>query len=251
MASTRAAGKASGGFFISAAGTNVRVSRKRVKNMNLRVTHDGRVELSIPWHCSRQSAQEFVRQKEGWIAKSLARVQSQEAPASQCSYLSGDVTYLWGQPLTILLQEASRPSYELDLLAGTVTLCVPPKFQGADDQGVAYRRQLVAHMRKEELLRALPEVSARAQSLVGVSCDDWHVRDMRTRWGSCSVKRRRIWLATELAARPKECLLGVCCHELCHLLVPNHSDAFYAQLERSFPDWRRVRAELRQTPRLP
>lgn len=240
-------------FEIPVAGEVVHVRRKRVKNMNLRVTGAGVVELSIPRFCSRADAERFVASKKDWIARSLARARRQTDAVATCRYLDGDVSYLWGKPYSVRLETIGegRPSYELDADRCLLTLCVPDERTGEDDESVAYRRRLIVQMRKDELLRALPEVARRCEGRVGASCDDWHVRDMRTRWGSCVVKRRRIWLSAELATREPECLEGVVCHELCHLIVPNHSAAFYAELERSFPDWRRVRAELRQSPRLP
>ncbi|MDO4437144.1 MAG: SprT family zinc-dependent metalloprotease [Coriobacteriaceae bacterium] len=52
----------------------VRVTRKRVKNLNLRVRSDGSVALSIPVHASAQTAQAFLDRKSDWIAAHVLRV---------------------------------------------------------------------------------------------------------------------------------------------------------------------------------
>ena len=43
------------------------LSKKRIKNLNLRINADGGVTLSIPLRCTLETADEFVRQKSRWI----------------------------------------------------------------------------------------------------------------------------------------------------------------------------------------
>jgi len=57
-----------------------------------------------------------------------------------------------------------------------------------------------------------------------------------------------VWLNSELIKRPKVCLEYVVVHELAHLIVPDHSAAFWAVVGRHLPTWRASRAELRRWP---
>ena len=43
------------------------LTKKRIKNLNLRMDADGAVALSVPLRCSIQAADEFVVQKSEWI----------------------------------------------------------------------------------------------------------------------------------------------------------------------------------------
>ena len=50
---------------------------------------------------------------------------------------------------------------------------------------------------------------------------------------------------------PPEVLDSVVVHELCHLLEPNHSKRFYAEVLRVLPDYRKWDAWLKENgPRL-
>ena len=69
---------------------------------------------------------------------------------------------------------------------------------------------------------------------------------MKTRWGSCNTQTGHLNFNLKLLDFPQECLDYVVVHELCHLWVPGHSKAFWAQVERVCPDYRRVRKELRK-----
>ena len=71
------------------------------------------------------------------------------------------------------------------------------------------------------------------------------VRDMRTRWGSCSLHTRTLCFALRLWAMPEPAREYVAVHELCHLLHPDHSPAFWAEVARCLPDYKARRAMLR------
>lgn len=67
---------------------------------------------------------------------------------------------------------------------------------------------------------------------------------MRTRWGTCNTKDKRIWINLQLAKKPAECLEYVVIHELVHLLEKNHTPVFIAHMDKFLPDWRATKEEL-------
>lgn len=97
---------------------------------------------------------------------------------------------------------------------------------------------------KKKLLEVLPQVIQKCERITGLHALEWKLRDMKTRWGSCNIQKKRIWLNIQLAAYPRECLEYVVTHELVHFLVPGHGKEFWAYMDRFFPEWRRVRKEL-------
>ena len=70
-------------------------------------------------------------------------------------------------------------------------------------------------------------------------------RCTRTRWGSCNPRTRHINFSTYLLLLPDWCIEHVVVHELCHLLVPDHSPRFYALMDRHFPRWKEARRHTR------
>lgn len=98
---------------------------------------------------------------------------------------------------------------------------------------------------RKKLMEMLPGTIEKCEKITGVHAREWKIRDMKTRWGSCNVEKKRIWLNLQLAAYPEECLEYVVIHELTHLLERGHNSVFWGYMDQFFPDWRRVRKILR------
>jgi predicted metal-dependent hydrolase len=71
---------------------------------------------------------------------------------------------------------------------------------------------------------------------------------MRTKWGTCSVESKRIWLNLELSKKPENCLEYIVVHELVHLLERTHNERFVAYMDVFLPNWRLLRDQLNALP---
>lgn len=71
------------------------------------------------------------------------------------------------------------------------------------------------------------------------------IKDTRSRWGSCSSEGR-LNFSWRLVCAPPFALDYVAAHEVAHIKEMNHSDRFWKQVERCFPDWREARTWLHE-----
>ena len=69
---------------------------------------------------------------------------------------------------------------------------------------------------------------------------------MRTKWGTCNINQKRIWINLQLAKKTPECLVYVVTHELVHLLERNHNEQFQKYMDIFLPEWRIVKEKLNQ-----
>ena len=72
------------------------------------------------------------------------------------------------------------------------------------------------------------------------------IRKMKTRWGVCNVKTRKITLNLELIKKDIKYLDYVIVHELSHLLYANHSKEFWKCVGDNFKDYKKIRKELKE-----
>ena len=79
---------------------------------------------------------------------------------------------------------------------------------------------------------------------MGVKVNEVRIRKMKTRWGTCNRRARRIWLNLELMKKPAACLEYVVVHELVHLLERKHNNRFRDLMDSHLPQWRNHRDEL-------
>ena len=98
------------------------------------------------------------------------------------------------------------------------------------------------------LKEQIPELLEKWERIVGVQTAVWGVKQMKTKWGTCNVEARRIWLNLELVKKTVHCLEYIIVHELVHLLERNHNDRFAALMDQYLPLWRQYREELNRSP---
>jgi predicted metal-dependent hydrolase len=83
---------------------------------------------------------------------------------------------------------------------------------------------------------------------MGVTVAEWGIKRMKTRWGTCNVDARRIWLNLELIKKSPQCIEYIVVHELTHLLERHHNDRFIKLMDEFLPQWRSYREELNAAP---
>ena len=92
----------------------------------------------------------------------------------------------------------------------------------------------------EYLPRYLHDVSAKLK----LPYNKVRIKRQKTLWGSCSLNGN-INLNRNLMLMPSEVVDYVLHHELVHLKVLSHSSKFWKELERSFPNYKKILEQLK------
>ena len=94
----------------------------------------------------------------------------------------------------------------------------------------------------------ISDLLEKGQLAMGVHVNEGGVTRMKTRWGTCNPRAKRIWLNLELAKKPTPCLEYIVVHELAHLIEKSHGDRFLALMDKHLPQWRSRQQELKEAP---
>lgn len=206
----------------------------RRRTVALRIDEKG-LTVNAPVRVSQRWLNEFLLQKSEWVVRKLEEFQSRQMPSMQWRH--GDaLPYLGANLRLCLLPRAGRNKVNLDGESLWVWLEDPADCSRVEVEVIKwYRRQAL-----EYLGGRLAFYSQRLE----VQMPKLRLSSAKTRWGSCNV-RGDISLNWRLIKAPQEQIDYVVAHELAHLIEMNHSPAFWKTVERIFPDYARVRQDLR------
>lgn len=229
-------------YHINVSGISVEIHRKEIKNLHVGVyPPNGRVRVAAPLHMDAEAIRLAVVSRIGWIRRKQQGFNQQERQSKR-EMVTGESHYLAGRRYRLnVVEKQGRCRVWLENNT-TLMLQVPA---GTDAAGRArvlerwYRQRLRDHLQK--LVRDW-------EPIIGVEVAESRIRRMKTRWGSCNIEAKRIWLNLELVKKPVACVEYILVHEMVHLLERHHTDRFRALMDQFMPDWRLRRDELNRWP---
>lgn len=219
----------------------IELTWKPIKNLHLSVHPPaGTVRVSAPRTMPRDVVRAFLIGKLPWIRKQREKILAQERESPR-EYLEGESHYFQGQRLLLEIHPASGP-YRVEVNHQALQLYLHPS------AGIEARRRLLERFYREHLKGEVPNYIKGYEKRLGVEVAEFGIKKMKTRWGTCNPRARRIWINLELAKKPPECLEYLVLHEMLHLIEPRHNRRFKTLMERHYPRWRSVRDQLNRLP---
>ncbi|MCM1329272.1 MAG: M48 family metallopeptidase [Ruminococcus sp.] len=212
------------------------LSRKKVKNVNMRVKPDGTVSISAPNRVPIGFIEDFIRQKSDFIFSALERFSSlppePELPKIGETFQNGDTLRYFGTDYTLSI--IISPIEEVKL-SGTLMLTAA---RTEERTGLVLKK-----FYERETAKLFFTLNRRTclmfrEKGYSVPFADLQIRGMSSRWGSCHVNQGKIVMNSRLALYPEACTEYVFIHEYAHFVVPNHSKAFYALVGELMPDYK-------------
>lgn len=227
---------------ISISDITVDVVRKNIKNMHLAVyPPTGRVRIAVPLHVNEESIRLFAISKLGWIKRHQRKFEKQERETTR-EYTERESHYFQGKRYLLRVKETLGAGY-VDL-KGKTYLDIYVKENSSQE----YRRTVMNEWYRAELKKLIPSIIQHWENKIGVQVADWGVKQMKTKWGSCNIENKRIWLNLELAKKPVQCLEYIIVHEMIHLLERHHNERFLNYMDTYLPNWKQLKTELNSLP---
>jgi predicted metal-dependent hydrolase len=223
-------------------GLAVDVVRKDIKNLHLAVyPPNGRVRVAAPLLVNDEAVRMAVITKLGWIKRQQTKFKYQvREPKHQ--YVDGESHYFAGTRYLLNIVENSNASRVVIRNKKKIDLYARP------NSSAAQRERVMLAWYRAHLWQTVPPMIEKWQKIIGVDVADWGVKQMKTKWGSCNIRNRRIWLNLELAKKSDQCLEYIVVHEMMHLLERHHNERFLGYMTKYMPQWQLRRKELNRAP---
>ena len=217
-------------------GSEIRYEFKRSHRRSVvaKIRRDGVIEVKAPLLYRESDMLAFLNQHRRWIFNHLDRLQNTDN--QQKKYISGEIHYYLGKQYTLQVVESNKNSVRIEGNSLIVSSKSPEIVEKLLNNW--YRIQA-----KKVFAELLPPIIEKFKKY-NVAPAKISIRDMRSRWGSCS-RRGNISLNLQLIKLNENCIRQVMVHEMCHLVYFNHQAGFHALMDEMMPDWKLWKKELK------
>lgn len=217
-------------YILEVSGYKVHIKKKKIKNMYLRVLPpDGQIHISAPLKMSDSYIENFIMQKNTWLVEMQNQFKNKPIYMKN-KYIDGEEILLWGKKYILQISFDSKNN----VIINNDKVILSIKENSSSEK----KEAIVNKWYRDILKKAIPKILEKCQNTCGVKCYEWRIKDMKTKWGTCNIPKRRIWINLQLAKYPPECLEYIITHELVHFYVRKHDSSFKKLMDTYCPDWR-------------
>lgn len=220
-------------------GSEIRYEFKRSyrRSVVAKIRRDGVIEVKAPLLYRESNMLVFLNQHKRWIFNHFDRLQNDDN--QQKKYISGEIHYYLGKQYTLQVVESGKNSVFIEGNSLIINSKYPENPKYLEIQlNKWYRNQA-----KKVFAELLPPIIEKFKKY-NVAPAKISIRDMRSRWGSCS-RKGNISLNLQLIKLNENCIRQVMVHEMCHLVYFNHQAGFHALMDEMMPDWKLWKKEMK------
>jgi len=216
---------------------NIEVVLKNIKNLHLTILSPlGKVRISAPKRMKLENIKMFALTKLSWIKKQQAKMLSQEREAKKAYKNNEEHHFLGEKYLLEVVQTSKKPS--LEVVDGHIILNIKNHF------GEAEKKHLLQNWYRKQLTEIVWQLIAKWEKTMNLQIAELQIRQMKTRWGSCHIGKKKIIINLELAKKPLHCLEYVVVHEMVHLFERKHNQRFKNYMTHYLPNWQACKQQL-------
>jgi predicted metal-dependent hydrolase len=190
----------------------------------------GQAVLIVPTRVATASALEFLKLNKKWLIDRLSKQQ-------RISFKPGSIISILGKEFTIKYNNSQTKGVSLNdkelLICGNCS-----------ELEIRIKRFLASMLK-----RKITEIANFMGNKLGVTFNKISIRDMSSRWGSCS-STGNLSFSLKLIFTREEIVDYVVAHELCHLKEMNHGKNFWDLVEEIYPHWQQAKKWLREEGKL-
>jgi predicted metal-dependent hydrolase len=228
-------------IFLEGAGKVVIRKRRGTRRMSIRINRQGQVRMTMPFFMSFTEAEDFLISRKDWVEKTLRKLSEQQPLEA----VYGEGRAAQTNRYAVIVERCVSGRFSRKFTPDTLRVLIPLSVELTGEEAQVYIRNSIAAAVLREAKEFLP---LRIQELAGIHGFRYttvSVRNMRSRWGSCSGKNG-ISLNMHLMRVPAELRDYVLLHELVHTVHKHHGPRFWQELEKHAPGARKLSARLRK-----
>ncbi len=210
----------------------------RTKTVGITISPQQEVIVKSPSNADINKVKEFVKKKAPWIISKLTFFDNLDIKPTTRQFLSGESHYYLGKQYRLKVIKADKDNVVLKRNQIVVETRNPGNelfTKHIMSMWYWHKAQEVFDEKIEKLFATFNQYKLKTPTYI--------IAKMKSKWGQCDSKGK-IKLNKELIKMPSGCIDYVITHEFCHLKEHNHSDKFYALLNKHLPTWKKWKERL-------
>ena len=211
------------------------LKRSRRKTASIYIERDGSVSVLAPESLTDTDIDSMIESKRKWIYTGLAEWEDLNATRVRREYVNGESFLYLGRSYRLqLVDDQEKP-----LLLKNGYFCLRSNKAVPDNAESSFKE----FYREKGKVKVAERVDF-YQRRIGVTPKSVRIIDLKNRWASCS-DRGNLNFHWKIMMTPMRILDYIVVHELIHLIHPNHTEAFWNELDKILPDFKERKEWLR------
>ncbi|MCB8994711.1 MAG: M48 family metallopeptidase [Bacteroidales bacterium] len=200
---------------------------RRARRLSIRIRSFNDVRVSIPYYSSFRQAEAFVSSKSTWIQKTQALLLEKAGAVT----IFNELTEFSTLRHDLKIERIDGNILKRKIADGKILVSVPFTQEVSSKTVQSKIRTAILEAWRKEAKEILPERIAALALQHGFKFSGLSVKNMKTRWGSCTGKNS-INLNLHLVRLPDHLRDYVILHELVHTVHKNHGKYFWSSLDK-------------------
>ena len=195
------------------------ITKKRQKNTYIRVKEDLNIYVTTNYFTTKEDILKLIENNKTSISKMITRQEKKQQKEKEFTYL--------GKKYNLVLINSKEITLGLETIL----------YNNSENLHKWLVKQANSIFLEElnKMYNIFP---------INIPYPSLTIRKMKTRWGVCNTKTKRVTLNLELIKKDLKYLDYVIVHELAHLVYPNHQHEFWSLVGQVIPNYKSLRKEL-------
>jgi predicted metal-dependent hydrolase len=214
---------------------------KLSKYIRLTVSANKGLVVTIPQGTSIKSVEKTLIEKQAWILRNLAKANNSHKNLVKV-FNVGDKLLFLGKEFPLNIARENVRSFSVEFNQQALKVKIPVEVSQEEQQEGIARVLLGWYTQQAKIF--IPQRTEQLAKLLQTNYNRITIKDLKSRWGSCS-QLRNLNFNFRLVLAPPAIVDYVIVHELCHLKELNHSKLFWLEVERFCPEYKQHRQWLK------
>jgi len=211
---------------------------KSSQRRTLAIYVDDKAQVSVyaPSHVSEKSIFKFINEKSDWVVESIRASEKKIKLKERKDFRAGNEFYFLGEKYPVRVQQDDIKRSRIYFDGNAWLVIVPPDL--SDKKIKEHIKTRMLGWYREQAKEVIGGRLLHHARIIGVDPSEIAVKTQKRLWGNCDHGEAKININWQIILSPMNVIDYVVVHELCHLIVPNHSQRFWRKVEKFLPDYK-------------